>query len=318
MGVLSATKTTVGRWYISAVLITALGIAVGYLLFFGVFPRKPQIGIIDIPFTAIFEDEAFVIGEMLDYAERTDSIKAVVVKLVTPGGGVAESEALYRKLARLRQEKPVVISSGWINAGGGMLMSLGANYVYAEASSLVGSIGVIGGLPRPQPPLEFVVTSGPAKLTGGSQRTFTGIVEIMKDSFIRTVRAERGDRLRMTDAELAEARIYTGIEAVRLGLVDALGSDRDAVNKAASLAGISNYERVDVNEKVFRELVLRLRRIFASPDLEEPQLQMSDVGRLRRIASDSQEQEGRAGVPSDVPIAANLPRMFYLYVTPTE
>ena len=94
----------------------AIGIAVGAFAFFNVYPGRPQIGVIDIPFTVIGEDSAFAIGEMLDYARRNDSIKAVVVKLTTPGGGAADSELLYHKMLSLREKKPVVVSSGWINA----------------------------------------------------------------------------------------------------------------------------------------------------------------------------------------------------------
>ena len=111
----------------------------------------------------------------------------------------------------------------------------------------------------------------------------------VKESFIKIVTSERGDRLRIGPAELSEARLYVGIEAVQLGLVDEIGTDTDAVVKAASLAGISGYDLVDVNEKVFRQFVLQSRRIFASSDGPEPQFQMSDIARLRSLASASQD-----------------------------
>ena len=106
MRVLTVVWVTLGRWYVSAPLALALGISLGYFAFFNVAPGRPQIGIIDIPFTGLFEDEAFVIGEMLDYARRHDSIKAVVIKLVTPGGGVASSEQLYLKTRSLSPNPP--------------------------------------------------------------------------------------------------------------------------------------------------------------------------------------------------------------------
>ena len=266
MKVLSALWAVASRWYVSAAMATVLGIALGALVFFQVYPGRPQIGIIDIPFTAIesppFGDSAFVIGQMIDYAQRNDSIKAVVIKLVTPGGSVADSEFLYLKLASLREKKPVVISSGWLNASGGMLMSMGASYHYAEPGSLVGSFGVIGFAPEPQPPDEQLITTGPAKATGGSQRTAIGRAELLKEAFIRTVVSERGERLRVSGAELSEARLYPGMEAVRLGIIDAIGTDTDAIEKAAELAGISGYELVDINEKVLREFVEKFVRIF--------------------------------------------------------
>ena len=313
---LAALRAMFGRWYVSAALVTAAGVAVAYFVFFNVYPGRPEIGIIDIPFTVIGEDSAFVIGEMLDYAEETDSIKAVVIKLVTPGGGAAESEALYLKIKRLREKKPVVISTGWLNASGGMFMSMGANYVFVESGSLVGSVGVILGLSQPPPPDELVISSGPAKQTGGTEREFTGMMEILKDAFVQTVVKERGDRLRITAAQVSEARIYVGMEAVRLGLVDAIGSDSDAIKKVASLAGVSNYELIDVNEQVFREFVLQIRRIFAPSDVDSAEFALADVIKLRTLAAASNGEDGQPGIPPGFPIDVDPPRMYYLYVTP--
>ena len=324
MRVLRAMWALVSRWYVAAVILVVLGIAVGNYLFLNVGPGRPQIGIIDIPFTVIdsppFGDSAFVIGQMIDYAQSTDSIKAVVIKLVTPGGSASDSEELYHKLVSLREEKPVIVSSGWLNASGGMLMSMGANYIYTEAGSEVGNIGVVGSLPFQRRPDEGLIITGPAKLTGGSERTETGKVELLKEAFIQTVVSERGDRLRIGPAEIAEARLYQGMEAVRLGLMDEIGSYTDAIEKAASLAGISNYELVDVNEKVQRQFVEQFLRIFAPLDTraDVTAFELWDSGRLRNITSASEGGESQTGLPLGSPIEASLPRMYYLYVPPTE
>ena len=315
MSLLSAPWRLVTRWYVSTVLLSVVGLAVGYLIFFNVFPGRPQIAIIDVPETVITEGSAFFIGEMLDYAMKTDSIKAVVIKLTTPGGGAADSEWLYHKIRRLREKKPVVISSGWILASGGVLMSMGANEVFASAGSFVGSIGVIFPLSRPRPPNEQLITSGPAKDIGASDRTFTTMIELLKESFIRTVDSERGQRLKLTPAELSQARLYIGAEAARLGLIDAIGSDTDSIERAAELAGISNFELVDVNEKVLRELILQIERIFGLRVESTSDLQASDFAKLRTIASAS---PGQLGAGSDLPIGLDLPRMYYLHVAPTE
>ena len=319
-------KALILRWYVIAALMVVAGVAVGYYAFFNVGPGRffnvgpdrPQIGIIDIPFTVIGEDSAFFIGEMVDLARRDDSIKGVVIKLTTPGGGAAESERLYFKVARLREKKPVIISTGSFNASGGMMMSVGANEIYVETASLVGSIGVIFGLQEPAPPDELLISSGPAKLTGGTQRTFTGMVELLKDGFVELVVKERGDRLRISRDEVAEARLYTGIEAVKLGLVDTIGSDTDAVKRVAKLAGISNYELVDVNELLVRRFVLQTRRVFASPGIDESDFALQDVKELRNLARSASGEQGQPGVPEGFPIDVNLPRFYFLYVTPTE
>ena len=319
MRILSAVWAFVGRWYVSAVLATAIGLAAGYVLFFNVFPGKPQIGVIDIPYTFIDEDSAYVIGQMLDYASRDDSIKAVVIKLVTPGGDAAPAEELYYKIAGLRKSKPVVVASGWLSASGGVMLSMGANYVYATPSSFVGSIGVSLSLPAEQRTYEERrVSSGPAKLAGGSQLEFTRMLEQRKETFIRMVVSERGDRLKMTPAQLAEARLYMGLEAMHLGLVDDIGTDTDAIEKAASLAGVSGYGLVDINEMVLRQFVEKQRRVFGEPEAtEDGQLPWPDIARLRRMDALS-GQGDRSGGPPQFPIEVDPPRLHYLYVAPSD
>ena len=101
----AALRRVVSRWYVAAVLMAALGLAVGYASFFYVFSERPQVGVIDVPFTFLDQSTASSIGAMLDYADRTDSIKAVVLKLDTPGGSVASSEQLFPEGAQAEGEE---------------------------------------------------------------------------------------------------------------------------------------------------------------------------------------------------------------------
>ena len=245
-----------------------MGIAAGALVFVYVSPGKPKIGVINVPFTVITEDSAYVIGEYLDYARQDDSIKAVVIKLSTPGGGASASERLYIETRRLREEKPVVIVMGDLVASGGYMMSMGASYTYAQTSSLVGNVGVISiaGPLIPELPDEAMVVSSPRKLDGGTRREWIGTVDLLKAAFAQMVVGERGDKLRISREELIEGRLYPGMVAVRLGLADEIGSDSDAVRKAAELAGISNYGFVDVNFEVLRAFVQALEQILPPGD----------------------------------------------------
>ena len=95
MGSLSALARIAGKWYISGIILGALGILLGSMVFFQVWPGKPKIGLIDIPFTIINERSVFQISSLLDYAQWTDSIKAVVININSPGGGAAASEELF-------------------------------------------------------------------------------------------------------------------------------------------------------------------------------------------------------------------------------
>ena len=318
MGMVAGLWKIVTIWYVSAVVMVGLGVLGGWLFFVNVFPGKPFVGVIDIPFTPLNDESASAIGEMLDYAERTASIKAVVIKLASPGGGVAASEGLYLKVLRLREKKPVVISAGSTMASGGYMMAVPANYIYSKPASFVGSIGVALTLGRQGTPSERVVTTGPAKLAGASARTFTTMIEMMKQHFVQLVVAQRGDRLSIGPDELAEGRLYLGMEGVRLGLVDAIGTDTDAIEKAADLAGISHYGMVDVNEKVLRRCVEQVRQLLSPSDEKEPDLVLPGISCAQRVLPAAQSREISVDPPSGFPFDLNMPQMYYLYVAPPE
>ncbi|MFB3119021.1 MAG: S49 family peptidase, partial [Stenotrophomonas maltophilia] len=226
-------------WYIALPALAVVGIVLGYLVFFNLYPGKPQIGIITIPFVVINDDSAFVIGSYLDYARRQPRIKGVVLKLSSPGGGASSSEELYLESRKLRAEKPLVMVMGGLVASGGYMMAMGANYTYVKSSSLVGNVGVISfaGPVIPSVPPENLVVTGPSKLSGSTRREWIGMVDLLKQSFAQMVITERGDRLRISEEELLEGRLYAGVEAVQLGLADAMGNDSDAIERVADMAG---------------------------------------------------------------------------------
>jgi protease-4 len=326
--------------------LAAVGILVGWAVFFHVFPGKPQIGVIDIPFTVITDDSAFVISEFLDYARRNRDIKAVFIRLNSPGGGAAASEKLFFQTRRLRDAKPVVIVMNDIVASGGFMMAMGASYTYAKPTSLVGSVGVILSFPGPlipDPPDERIVISGPFKLGGGDRRHWIGLAEQVKQSFAELVISQRGDKFKLGFGreELMQARIYAGVEAWRLGLVDDIGDDFDGIEKAARLAGISDYELVDVNIEVFRSFAQKFRRIFEASEGSgvlsgegdirtlmalsrgngEPSHPLDTVANmhmLRRLFLPSGIGETQKDSLPGFPLKVTMPNLYYLYVGPSQ
>ncbi|MCI0774788.1 MAG: S49 family peptidase [Chloroflexi bacterium] len=325
MEMLASAARLTYRWFILGPIMIGLGIALGLSLFFTVLRADPKIGIIDVPFTVITENSAFFISQMLDYAREREDIKAVVVLLNSPGGGVTPSEQLFLRTANLREEKPVVISANELLASGGYMMSMGANLIYAKPSSIVGSIGVRTSFFPPPPPNETDIGTGPAKLTGGTERTLLGEIELLKEAFLRTVISQRGDRLKMSPEEILQALTYPGFQAKQLGLIDEIGSDIDAIRAAARLAGIDNYELVDVNAEVIKLQVEEFRRIFGTDavmsvgDNAEPPVSAAEVlGRIGRLFPPTGDAQIAGGVPSDIPISVSTPRYFYLYGVPTD
>ena len=268
MRILAALGRVLTSWYVLAPVAAGMGIAAGALIFVYVSPGQPKIGVINVPYAVITDESAYGISEYLDYARRDDSIKAVVIKLSTPGGAASASERLYVETRNLRKEKPVVVVMGGLVASGGYMMSVGASYSYAQTSSLVGNVGVISvvGPLIPELPDETMVFSSPRKLDGGTRREWVGTVDMLNEAFAQMVIGERGDRLRISREELIEGRIYPGMVAVRLGLADEIGGDSDGIRKAAELAGISNYGFVDVNFEVLRKRFHELERILPSRD----------------------------------------------------
>ena len=292
-------------WYVTLPVLAVVGIVLGDLVFFNLYPGKPQIGIITIPFVVINEDSALVIGSYLEYARRQPRIKGVVLTLSSPGGGAASSESLYIGSRQLREEKPLVMVMGSLVASGGYMMAMGANYTYVQSSSLVGNVGVISfaGPMIPSVPPENLVVTGPSKLSGSTRREWIGMVDLLKQSFAQMVITERGNRLKISEEELVEGRLYAGVEAVQLGLADAIGDAADAVEKVAAMAGISNYELVDVNAIVDRLFVERIYRIFAPLDDVGPPADLSATLALLHLAQgqgDPFNGLNRLGQPADL------------------
>lgn len=295
--VFSVLKVFTSRYFVAPAL-AGLGIAAGVLIFLYVFPGTPKIGVIDIPFTVITENSAYVIGEYLNHARRDDSIKAVVIKLESPGGGAAASERLYVETKKLREEKPVVIVMDGLVASGGYMMSMGASHTIAQTSSIVGNVGVIsfaGPLIAPFPS-EEVIVSGPYKFEGSTRREWIGTVDLLKSAFAKVVVTERGDKLLLTEDELTQGRIYVGLEAARLGLVDEIGGESDGFEKAADLAGISSYGLVDVNLEVLKKFVKDFEDVFPAEAVSERDL--ADAMGLSSM-SNGEGLASRQGLPGE-------------------
>ena len=338
MSRLAAVWRVASTWYVSIVLVAATGLLVGYLAFFYVYPGRPEIGIIDIPSTVLDENTAFTIGSFLDYARRTDSIKGVVIKLNSRGSIGTAGEEMYLALRALREEKPVVVAMGDVVASGGYMMALPANYTFARPSSFVGSVGVFIAFDFPTLPAvpdESVIRTGSRKFLGGSKRDFVMMLDQLKEAFYQMVATERGDRLRISREDLLDAAIYSGIEAVRLGLVDEIGGEDAAVSKVAELARVSHYDLVDVNAKVSRSLNETLEEIteplaegsardvltmdddgLAQPGLRSTSLARVDM--LRRAFLPSGLERIQEVAPAGLPLDTHPPMVYYLYVGPTE
>ncbi len=212
------------------------------------FASGDKIGIIPVE-GPIFASKQ-IVEDLETLAQRKD-IKAIVLRINSPGGSIAPSQEIYEKVCRVNDIKPVVTSMGSVAASGGYYIALGSTSIMANKGSITGSIGVIVEYPVAAELLEKIglsietVKSGPLKDAGSTSRAvteedrlyFENIIQDLHRQFSGAVAKERGMDVDSV-AILADGRVYTGVQAVELGLIDTLGTYEDAITLAAELSGL--------------------------------------------------------------------------------
>ena len=206
----------------------------------------------------IVGDEQYV--KWLEKIRRDDKVKAVVLRVNAPGGSALASENIWRELKLIKESgKPVVVSMGDLAASGGYYISCMADTIYAEPTTLTGSIGVFNMLPNAEVLFEekLGITFDTVK-TGQFSTSLTPFyawtdperqimqkdVDEIYETFLQRVADGRG-MTRDQVHEIAQGRVWTGQKAVDLGLVDAIGGLDKALASAASLAGLEKYRTMD-------------------------------------------------------------------------
>jgi protease-4 len=189
------------------------------------------------------------VRSQVERAKNDISVKAVVLQVESPGGSAAASQEILNELGRL--EKPIVVSMGDLVASGGYYISSKADKIVALPATLTGSIGVISEIPNLKGLFDKlgidveVFTAGKHKdmfagfreLSPEEEAIMQEITDQIYDQFVQVVAEGRNlsvDKVR----ELATGQLYTGVQAKELGLVDELGGLNEAIDLAASLAGI--------------------------------------------------------------------------------
>lgn len=199
------------------------------------------------------------ISRAIREARRDDRIKAIVLRVNSPGGSALASDVIWREMSLAKKEKPVVVSMGNMAASGGYYISCAAHRIVAQPNTLTGSIGVFAVIPNMQGFFKekLGITFDGAKtgtyadmgritrpLTPGEKAIVQDYINDVYADFTGHVAAERN----MSPAEVeqvAQGRIWSGKAAVGAGLVDTLGGIGDALAIAADLAGTSNYRVID-------------------------------------------------------------------------
>ncbi len=191
----------------------------------------------------------------LQKLRKNKDVKAVVIRVNSPGGSAYASEQIWHEIQLLRAEKPVVISMGGLAASGGYYISCGANEIWAEPTTLTGSIGIFGMIPDASELLTQklgltfdVVKTNAMSDFGSFTRPFNANESAKLQAYINqgyelfTGRVAGGRGMAQDSVKaIAEGRVWTGEQAQNIGLVDKLGNLDDAIEAAAKLADVEKY-----------------------------------------------------------------------------
>lgn len=230
------------HWFL-AVAVLLLVLVLGYLLSLYLIPT-PQIAVIRIE-GDIWGTYTAYVRQALEEAGSDPAVRAVVLEISSPGGEVTASEELYFEVLKLRQSKPVFASLNELAASGAYYVASAAEQIYTKPGSIVGNVGVASILPEPDIVDEQLITTGPFKLSGGSQVEAIRQMEMLKDTFVAAILAQRADRLQVGPEILSRGEVYLGLQAKQMGLVDVVGSQGDAIAAAAQMARLRNFRVVD-------------------------------------------------------------------------
>jgi len=223
------------------------------------FPIGERIAILEIQ-GVILDSQPYL--DSLSKIKKDDGIKAIVLRIDSPGGAVGPSQEIYSEILKLREKKPVIATLGSVGASGGYYIACAAQKILANPGTITGSIGVIAQFVSYEQLLKWakldveVIKSGEFKDVGSPFKKMTEtekqymqqLIDNVYSQFKLAVSKARGIDSKEMD-KIADGRIFTGEQAKNLKLIDELGTLSDAVNLAGSLSGIKGEPNVSYYPK---------------------------------------------------------------------
>ncbi|KAB1071866.1 signal peptide peptidase SppA [Tamlana haliotis] len=244
-------------------------------------------------------------NKSLNEAREDEKVKAVVLRINSPGGSALASELIWREIELTKQVKPVIVSMGDLAASGGYYIASNANKIIAEPSTITGSIGVFGMLPNGKQLAENMGINAEQVVTNQNAVTYSffeplseqqrgfikeGIIDIY-DLF--STRVADGRNLTREQVEtIAQGRVWTGADAINIGLVDELGGLDLALKRAAEAAEIKKY-RIDeypVFEKDLDKMLREFGLVKAKETILEEELGTETYKLLKEIKTMSEKK----------------------------
>ena len=270
-------------------IFMGLGVIAGLLIFFfivlffigrysggkpGHFTFGDKIAIVEIK--GAITQSAGIIEELQQYLED-DGVKAIILRIDSPGGGVGPSQEIYREIMKIKTKKKVVTSMGSVAASGGYYIACASNLIVANPGTITGSIGVLMEFSNFEDLLKkigikgVVLKSGEHKDIGSPFREMTpeekGIMQEVLDNvhhqFVQAV--AEGRKLDLSKVvQIADGRIFTGEQAKNMGLVDRMGNLQDTIDMTAEMVGIKGKPYVLYPKKRFSILELLMREMTSA------------------------------------------------------
>jgi protease-4 len=212
------------------------------------FAHGEKIAVVDIK--GVITSSRYIVQQIDNFKEDED-VKAIILRINSPGGGVGPSQEIYREVLRAKEKKKIIASMESVGASGGYYVACASDLIVANPGTITGSIGVVMEFSNVEDLLKkiglrsYVIKSGKHKdigsplreMTPGERSILQGVIDSVHGQFVRAV-AEGRNMEESKVRRIADGRIFSGEQAKELGLVDRLGSLQDAIEIAAEMVGI--------------------------------------------------------------------------------
>ena len=247
-------------------------------------------------------------------AKEDDKVKAIVLRVDSPGGSALVSDIIWREVELAKESKPVVVSMGNVAASGGYYIAAGANKIFAEPTTITGSIGVFGTIPNMAELADDIGINAEQVGTNKNSVDYSLFepmtdefrvvvqegVEDVYEIFLSRVAAGRGITIAEADS-IAQGRVWSGVDAKRLGLVDELGNLEDAIAEAANMAELEEYgiKKLPRYKSGFEKLMEDLGGVSteAKQSFIEEEIGQETYSILKQVKSAMEQKEVQARMP---------------------
>lgn len=267
------------------------------------------------------EGDVDVIGEgsmrrSLQEARKNKDIKAIVLRIDSPGGSALTSDLIWREIELTKKVKPVVVSMGNYAASGGYYIACNANTIFAEKNTITGSIGVFGVLPNFSQ-LSNKIGINTEQVTTNENANYSPFVPLNEkfkavtlqgiERVYKTFVTHVAEGRKMTFAQvdsIAQGRVWTGTEAQKIGLVDKIGNLNDAIKEAASLAKIKDYstQNFPEYEKDFADVFAKLPFAKSKESLIKEEIGEENYFLLQQVKKVQLQKGIQARMPFEISI----------------